>query len=77
MARNNVTMVRTARGLTVTELARRAGVHRVVMSKIEHGHQIPKLPLATKIAQALDSDLVVLWPDYVTAEVAPQRRGQG
>jgi putative transcriptional regulator len=71
---NNIAVVRQARGLTLAELARRVGVDRAVMSRIEHGHRIPKLPLANSIARELGTDMALLWPDFVTNETAPVAR---
>lgn len=60
--KNNVAMVRESRGMTQRQLADRTGLNRSVLSLIEHGHRIPKLPVAVSIARVLDADVALLWP---------------
>lgn len=59
---NNVGAIRRSRGLTQRQLAERAALNRSVLSLIEHGHRVPKLPVARKIAAVLEADVDLLWP---------------
>jgi putative transcriptional regulator len=43
--------MRTARGLTQEELARRVGVSRQSVISIERGRYVPSLPLALRLAR--------------------------
>jgi len=43
--------------LTLNEVAREAGIHRVHLSRILHGHSEPTLPVAEAIAAATGSRL--------------------
>ncbi|NEZ94242.1 XRE family transcriptional regulator [Clostridium botulinum] len=47
-------IARAKKGLTITELAIKAGVHRYTISRIEKGMLTPRLDTVGKIAKALD-----------------------
>jgi len=51
---------RIARGLSVTELAERAGMKRPNLSRLEHGRQQPALETLERIAEALGLPVAVL-----------------
>jgi transcriptional regulator with XRE-family HTH domain len=52
--------LREARGLTHEDLAHESGFHRVSISRIERGKQDPSWTGLTKIASALDVELIDL-----------------
>jgi transcriptional regulator with XRE-family HTH domain len=45
--------VRKTKGLTCSELARRAHISRSTVSMLEHGHKTPRLDLLIRLANAL------------------------
>lgn len=49
-----VRAARESRGLTVTELATKAGMHRPNVSRLEHGRHEPSLDTIERVASALD-----------------------
>jgi len=60
---------RTRKGLSITELAERAGLKRPNLSRLEYGQHLPSLETLERVAEALDlpvAELVVenrtLWP---------------
>ncbi len=54
---------REARGITGADLARRVGVSPAYVSQIENGLRVPDVPVAVRIARALEDDdaLYVAW----------------
>jgi transcriptional regulator with XRE-family HTH domain len=48
---------REAAGLSVYELARRAGVGRSYLGKVEAGRAVPRLDVALRLADTLGRDL--------------------
>jgi DNA-binding XRE family transcriptional regulator len=50
---------RVEHGLLQTELARRSGVSRGAIARLERGEHEPQLATLRRIARALDADLVV------------------
>lgn len=60
---NNVKEIRTERGMSVTELARRTGLSRAAIHVIENGQSNPLASTIYKISTALDkspSDIFLL-----------------
>lgn len=53
----NLSTLRAKAGLSVTELARRAGVNAGSISRIERGMQSPSLATALQIATVLEVDV--------------------
>ena len=53
----NLSTLRAKAGLSVTELARRAGVNAGSISRIERGMQSPSLATALRIATVLEVDV--------------------
>ena len=53
----NLSTLRAKAGLSVTELARRAGVNAGSISRIERGMQSPSLATAVQIATVLEVDV--------------------
>lgn len=47
---------RVARGLTQSELAKRAEIHRVTVANLESGKSAPSLSVLTRLMDALDVD---------------------
>jgi len=58
---------RDRRGYSVRELAKRAGVAYVTVSRIENGHMSPTVEMLEKLARALKVHVIELFP-------APRRR---
>ena len=54
--------IRRAADLSQTELARQVGTTRQVIADLETSRSIPKLPLARRLARALDVGLDDLFP---------------
>jgi transcriptional regulator with XRE-family HTH domain len=52
-----VTALRKDRGMTITELADKAGIHRVSLHKLETDAYDPSLETVKKLARALGVDL--------------------
>jgi transcriptional regulator with XRE-family HTH domain len=50
-------------GITQGEVARRAGLSEVAMSRIVNGHRSPDDPTRQQIAAALGQQVCDLWPD--------------
>ncbi|MER7793569.1 helix-turn-helix transcriptional regulator [Streptomyces sp. NPDC097640] len=68
---------RRALGISQSELARRAGMTQPGISRIELGGTTPTLPLLSRLAQAMESDLDIhLAPEYgeVTVRFTPRTR---
>ena len=66
--------LRTARGWTQPELARRAGTAVTSISKLERGERSPSLELACRLAAALGVDLNSL--SVPAADTTPAERGR-
>jgi DNA-binding XRE family transcriptional regulator len=61
---HNLKLLRTQRGWTQEELARRSGVSRVTISRIENEDEpFPRLETLEKLADALDISLAELFQD--------------
>jgi transcriptional regulator with XRE-family HTH domain len=52
-----VVLLRELRGLTQTDLGDRCNLPRSYISRIEHGHTMPSIPLLERISFALGLDL--------------------
>lgn len=65
--------VREAKGLTAHELARRSGVLRPNVSRLEGGKHVPTIDTLERIAQALHVSLVDLLPPQQVREGLPAR----
>lgn len=64
---NAVLRLRLAKGWSQSELARRAGTKQANISKLENGMANPTLSFLRKVAQALETDLIVrLGPEQPT-----------
>ena len=50
---------RLALGLSQAELARRAAMTQLALSRLEAGGVVPTIPLLERISAALDADLIV------------------
>lgn len=50
---NLVTLWRQHRGLTIAQLAEKSGVHRTVISRLEHGHRGVRAETMRALADAL------------------------
>lgn len=51
---NNLRRLRARSGMTQEELARRAGISRVYLARLEFGQQDPRVSIVVRLAQALD-----------------------
>ncbi len=73
--------LRRARNWTLEEAARRAGLARSTLSKIENGQMSPTFDLVQKLARGLDIDVPQLFqpaaPDRISGRRAVTRAGQG
>jgi transcriptional regulator with XRE-family HTH domain len=58
---------RSSRGLSLEDLATRAGVSRAMVSKVERGEKSPTIPIASKIARGLGLSLSLLVGDAEAA----------
>ena len=65
MKREQLIKTRKSLGLTQADMANAAGVHRSYYGLIENGNRNPTLGIATKIAEALNSNLEQLFPDEI------------
>lgn len=74
MVGSRIRALRTARGLTVTELARRAEVSTALISQVERDLTDPSLVTVRKIARALDIPLFSLFEEDAEDDVAVVRR---
>ena len=66
---------RDKRGYSVRELARRAEVGFVTVSRIENGHISPTVAMLEKLAKALEIDVREFFPPGRTVKKAIRRRG--
>ena len=57
---------RIEQGISQTELARRLGIHRSSICRLESGTQNPTLDMIIKIASALDKDISLKLSDKET-----------
>jgi HTH-type transcriptional regulator/antitoxin HipB len=55
--------LRQVRGLTQAELARRAGIHRIYLARVEGGTNVPALPTLERIAEALGLTIVLAFKE--------------
>lgn len=67
---------RRVAGLTLKQLAERAGCSESLLSKIEHEHTQPSLSMLKRIAKALDSSVSQLTDESWQAEYPVLRSGQ-
>ncbi|MGA5135567.1 helix-turn-helix domain-containing protein [Streptomyces olivoreticuli] len=51
--------LRLERGLSQIQLAERAGVSQAVVSRVEVGHHSPTIRSLSRLADALDADLIL------------------
>ncbi|HEY3248122.1 MAG TPA: helix-turn-helix transcriptional regulator [bacterium] len=65
--------LRQAKGLTANELARRSGVLRPNVSRLEGGKHVPTIDTLERIARALHVSLVELLPPQKVREDLPAR----
>ena len=63
---------REQRGYSVRELAKRAGVGFVTVSRIENGHMSPTVTMLEKLAKALEIDVRDFFPPSKRSK--PKRR---
>ena len=52
--------LREAKGLTITEVAQRAGMERPNLSRLEHGRHLPSLDTLERLAEALEVPVAAL-----------------
>lgn len=52
--------LREAKGLTITEVAQRAGTERPNVSRLEHGRHLPSLDTIERLAEALEVPVAAL-----------------
>lgn len=74
MVGTRIRALRTARGMTVTELARLAEVSTALISQVERELSDPSLATIRKIARALDTPLFSLFEEPESDDVAVVRR---
>ncbi|TNC25775.1 cupin domain-containing protein [Amycolatopsis alkalitolerans] len=75
MSQTRIRDYRVSRGLTVRELATRAGVSSGLISQVERGIADPSLETMRKIARVLEIPLFSLFQDEEPSKVAVIRRG--
>lgn len=68
--RNNVRVLRKARGWSMEKLARETELSRQTISDLELGRMAPRMGTAVRIAEALDTDLDSLFPTNGQGEEA-------
>lgn len=56
-----LTQARLEKGMTQEQLAKKAKITRSVLSNIERGYSLPSLPVAYRIAKALDKPIEYLF----------------
>ncbi len=56
---------RQKRGLSQGDLEKRTGLMRCYISRVENGHTVPSIETLSRIAQALEMQLIELLPDGV------------
>ncbi|APT75269.1 hypothetical protein LN42_01825 [Marinitoga sp. 1137] len=61
--RNNLKYYRELKGLTTRELAKRSNVSQAHIVFIEQGKRAPTIPIARRIAKALDCELNEIFPE--------------
>lgn len=61
----SIKAARAAREWSQADLAVRVGVQPNTIARIERGEQLPKIPLAIKIAEQLDTTVEDLFGDHV------------
>jgi transcriptional regulator with XRE-family HTH domain len=70
-------LLRQARGLTLAELAERAGLTDGYLSSVERGTTSPSLSSLATIAAVLGSDMSVFFPTTTRGQVHVHRAGRG
>lgn len=68
---DKIKSVRTARKLTLTDIADQAGVTKGFLSKVENGRTIPSLPVLLDIIRVLEVDMLEFFSDIQTAAEKP------
>lgn len=63
--REKLISVRKARNMTQDEVAKKSEINRSYYGLIENGVRNPTMPIAMKIAKALDSDIQEIFPDEI------------
>lgn len=66
----DIKSARDARGWSQADLARRVDVQPNTIARIERGEQLPKVPLAIRLAAELDTTVEALFGDAVDRELA-------
>lgn len=69
---NNIQRIRKEKGLTQSQLAKKAGISEISVRKYESGERKPKLETARKIACALNvyiSEVIDDWSDFSQEEI--------
>lgn len=61
---SHVARIRVLAGHTQASLAEAAGVSKGTVQRLERGH-LPSAPTAARIAQVLDLDTLVIFPDLL------------
>lgn len=61
--RENLKAACERRGITQRELAARSGVHYVYINRVFHGHAVPSLTIADKLATGAGSCLKKIFAD--------------
>ena len=65
------------RGLSQGDIERRTGLLRCYLSRVENGHTIPSLETLTKIAEAMEINLVDFFPGADSAQDRQTRKVLG
>ncbi|WP_030885900.1 helix-turn-helix domain-containing protein [Streptomyces sp. NRRL S-1868] len=74
---NRVRQLRKERLMTLEALARRSGVTKSYLSKVERGHSVPSIAVGASLAKALDVPLGSLFTEAEeAAEVTVTRAGE-
>jgi transcriptional regulator with XRE-family HTH domain len=68
---------RTREGVTITELAERAGVSKGMLSKIENAHASPSLATLARIAESLDLPITAFLADFEARTAKFVKAGHG
>lgn len=63
--REKLISVRKAQNMTQDEVAKKSEINRSYYGLIENGVRNPTMPIAMKIAKALDSDIQEIFPDEI------------
>jgi transcriptional regulator with XRE-family HTH domain len=68
--------LRNLQGMTLTNVAEKIGCTAGMLSKIEHGHAAPSLPLLVRLTEALGSTLTAIFQEEPAAPVVFYRNGE-